>query len=270
MTAIAHYEELHAWLELRTATPAERNVLSQVADAERTRYQDPVAALAVLDGAVHTLDARPVVHAQVAIRLYTLRGDVHWDLYQYIDAVADWRAAQAWAGARERAVLDDRVAQTQRHLELMNKERNQDSVYLASPDVGPAAILSGRIAVAYVFVQDRHGDAWGLRDRELALASWGMAEAWLAARARQYGASVRFTRRLFVVDHNAIVRRLQVGYGPWLAHNDLLVARLVTEQLGAPSMMAFLESLKQTAGADQAVMILHIARDDRSLSWRCF
>src|SRR2546430_17383708 len=95
----------------------------------------------------------------------------------------------------------------------MNKERNNRSVYLASPNVGPAAILAGRIAVAYVFVRDRSGGAWGLRDRELALASWGMAEAWLAARARQYGANVRFTRRVVLVERKAAERPLAVGDG---------------------------------------------------------
>jgi len=45
-------------------------------------------------------------------------------------------------------VLEDRVAQTQRHIEKVNPERNQDSVYLAAPNVGPAAILAGAASAA--------------------------------------------------------------------------------------------------------------------------
>src|SRR2546430_13117986 len=114
----------------------------------------------------------------------------------------------------------------------MNKDRTTRSVFLASPNVGPAAILAGRIAVAYVFVRDRSGGAWGLRDRELALASWGMAEAWLAARARQYGANVRFTRRGFLVDRNPQGRRLQVWDGRSFASGHRALARLLAAQLG--------------------------------------
>ena len=270
MIAVRHYDELRAWVELHaTTSPAERNLLAQVSDAERIRYQDPMGALAELDTAVRRLEGGPAMRDRVAARLYTLRGDVFGDLYQYTDALADWQRAQARASPQERMALEQRVAQTQRNLEVMNKERNNRSVYLASPNVGPAAILAGRIAVAYVFVRDRSGGAWGLRDRELALASWGMAEAWLAARARQYGTNVRFTRRVFLVDRNPEVRRLQVGYGRSFASDDAAVARLVADQLGATSVLGFLYILQYHARADQAVMILHLARDGRSLSRRC-
>lgn len=270
MAGVGHYDDLRGWFDLHVvASPAERNLLAQVSDAERIRPQDPLGSLAQLDVAVRQLESGPAMRDRVATRLYTLRGDVHWDLFQYIDAVADWRRAEAWASQAERRALEQRVAATHTRLEAENTERNNRTVYVAAPNVGPAAILAGRIAVAYVFVRDRSGGAWGLRDRELALASWGMAEAWLAARARLYDANVRFTRRVFLVDRNPEVRRLQVGYGRSFASDDAAVARLVADQLGATNVLGFLYSLQYHARADQAVLILHLARDGRSLSRRC-
>ena len=270
LVAVNHVDELRGWLELHAASsPAERQVLAEVAECQRKRDQDPVGALAVVDEAVQRLEGGPPMPDRLATRLYTLKGDLHWNLYQYVDAVASWRRAETRASSRERLALEDRVAQTQRQVETMNTERNQDSVYLAAPNVGPAAILAGEIAVAYVFVQDDGGGTWSLRDRALALGSWDAAERWLAARAQQYGATVHFTRRLFVVDHNPLVRRLRVAYGRPFLNNDVRVARLVARQLGAPSVLAFLNRLKRTARADQAVIILHIERDARSLAWRC-
>jgi len=270
IVAANHVDELRGWFELHAATsPAERQVLEDVAECNRKRRQDPVGALAMLDGAARQLEVGPAVPDRLATRLYTLQGDLHWDLYQYVDAVASWQRAESRASPREHLVLEDRVAQTQRHIEKVNPERNQDSVYLAAPNVGPAAILAGEIVVAYIFVQDDGGGAWSLRDRGLALSSWDAAEAWLAARARQYGAHVHFTRRLFVVDHNALIRRLRVAYGRAFLNNDVRVARLVVRQLGAPNVLSFLDQLKRTARADQAAIILHIERDARSLAWRC-
>jgi len=270
IVASNHVDELRGWFELHAAnSPAERKVLEEVADCQRQRHENPVGALAALDDAVHRLEVGPPMPDRLATRLYMLKGDLHWDLFQYVDAVASWRRAETRASPRERLALEDRVAQTQRHIEKMNPERNQHSVYVAAPNVGPAAILAGEIVVAYVFVQDDGGAAWSLRDRALALGSWEAAERWLAARARRYGASVHFTRRLFVVDHNALVRRLRVAYGRSFLNNDVRVARLVVRQLGAPNVLSFLNQLKRTARADQAVMILHIERDDRSVAWRC-
>lgn len=270
MAGVGHYDELRGWFDLHVvASPAERNLLAQVSDAERIRPQDPLGSLAQLDVAVRQLESGPAMRDRVATRIYTLRGDVHWDLFQYIDAVADWRRAEAWASREERRALEQRVAATHSRLEAENTERNNRTVYVAAPNVGPAAILAGRIAVAYVFVQDHGGATWGLRDRELALASWGMAERWLAARAKQYGASVSFTRRVYLVDRNPAVRRLRVAYGQAHRRDDDQVARLVADQLGATSVLGFLYALQYHAGADQAVLILHIARDDRSMACRC-
>jgi len=270
LVAANHFDELRGWLELRAASsPAERKVLEKAGECDRMRRQDPVGALALVDSAVRQLEAGPPMHDRLATRLYTLKGDLHWDLYQYVDAVASWERAEARASPSEHVALENRVFQTQRHIEKMNPERNQHSVYLAAPNVGPAAILTGEIVVAYVFVQDQGGGAWSLRDRSLALTSWVAAEAWLAARARQYGAGVHFTRRLFVVDRNPTVRRLRVGWerGSW--NNDARVARLVAQQLGALTVLAFLDHLRHTARADQAVLVLHIQRDDRSVAWKC-
>ena len=270
VVATGHADELRGWFELRAArSPAERKVIEDVAACNRKRRQDPVGALAMLDSAARRLEGGPGMPDRLATRLYTLKGDLHWELYQYVDAVASWRRAETHATPREHLALEDRVAQTQRHIEQMNPERNQHAVYVAAPNVGPAAILAGEIVVAYVFVQDDGGGVWSLRDRALALGSWNAAEVWLAARARQYGASVHFTRRLFVVDHNALVRRLRVAYGRAFLNNDVRVARLVARQLGAPSVASFLDHLKRAARADQAALILHIERDSRSLAWRC-
>ena len=83
LVAANHFDELRGWLELRAASsPAERKVLEKAGECDRMRHQDPVGALALVDSAVRQLEADPPMHDRLATRLYTLKGDLHWDLYQ--------------------------------------------------------------------------------------------------------------------------------------------------------------------------------------------
>ncbi|MBI1422465.1 MAG: hypothetical protein GC149_03290 [Gammaproteobacteria bacterium] len=230
------------------------------------RYQ---AALQTLDDG-HALFAQAQVPDQLHLAYYLLKGKVHWSLWEYIEADQAWSAATRYARtSKQRQVLTKLTHDSRQVVNDINRERDQREVYLASPHVGPAAALKGKIVLVYIFVVDGGGDGWSVRDRGYVLDNWRAAQAWLQTKAQQYGSETRFSQRVFLIDKNPQVNRMRVGdLNTKFRHADDVVT-LVARQLGYPDMLSLSEDIKRQEGADQAMVLLHIARDGRSYASRC-
>lgn len=246
-----------------------RQVTLLSAAEDKYQHQQYPAALRLLDnGRPLFTDAQ--VPGQLKLGYYLLKGKVHWSLWEYVEANQAWRTAEHYANtSKQRHILAQLTQNSLRVVNDINHERNNRDVYLASPQVGPAAVFKGKIALIYIFLVDAGGNAWSLRDRSYVQTTWRTAQAWLQDKARGYGTQVSFTQRLFLVDKNPQIRRLRVGDVTSKFQNVGRVTALVANQLGYPDLLTFIEEIKQQEHADQAMLILHLARDGRSFANRC-
>ncbi len=212
----------------------------------------------------------PAIPDQLMLGYYLLKGKVHWSLWEYVEADQAWQTAEHYARtAKQQHMLAQLTRDSQRVVNDINHERNNRQVYLASPHVGPAAELRGKIALIYIFVVDGGGNSWSLRDRSYVQQTWATAQAWLQQKARDYGSQVSFSQRLFLVDKNPLIKRQRIGDVSSHFKNVNQVVVLLAKQLGYPDMLTFTEQIRQQEHADQAMVMLHLARDGRSFASRC-
>lgn len=242
-------------------------LLREVEDEyQQHRY---AAALKLLETSQSLFTAAPVPD-QLMLGYYLLKGKLHWSLWEYVEADQAWLAAEHYARtARQKHMLAQLTRDSQRVVNDINRERNNRQVYLASPHVGPAAELRGNVVLIYIFLVDSGGNSWSLRDRAYVQRTWSTAQTWLQQKALHYGSQVSFSQRLFLVDKNPLIRRLRIGDISNHFKNVEQVASLVAEQLGYPDMQTLTEQIRRQQHADQAMVLLHLARDGRSFASRC-
>ena len=205
-----------------------------------------------------------------AYQFFYLKGHVHSALWQHLEAEKSWTFALNFATSKQEKKRLKRLVNANRLLvNDINDERLLNSIYRAAPRTGPASTLSGKIAVVYVFLTDGALQSWSLRKRDFVMSSWTIAEQWLILNSNVYNANVEFSRRLFLVDKNPYIKRLQVGDFDSHNQHSAKVAKLVAEHLGYKDILSFIETIKKEEQADQAILIFHLSRDGRSFAQRC-
>lgn len=254
-------------------TAVRRHYVKQLAllRAVEREYQQRhyVAALAQLESQ-RSLFSDNAIPGQLSLGYYLLKGKLHWSLWEYVEAERAWQEARRYAHTtRQQSMLAQLTRDSQRVVNDINRERNKRKAYLASPHVGPAGELRGRIALIYIFLVDAGRRGWSLRDRDYVLSTWHLSQNWLAAKARQYGHSIKFVQRSFLVDRDPQIKRLRVGEVSNKFKNVNQVIALVARQLGSPDLLSFTQKVKQQEHADEAMVLLQLARDGRSFASRC-
>ena len=107
-----------------------------------------LAALSLLEQNETTFTHLPRSQRQILYEFYQLKGHCHAALWQYIEAEGMWHQASEYAvRADDKKRMRDLVQMSRRAINDMNQERNNKEVYHASPHVGPAAMLRGKVAL---------------------------------------------------------------------------------------------------------------------------
>lgn len=233
------------------------------------RQQQYQHALELLEGQSRMFSERQLP-ADVMWRYCLLKGNVHWKLWEYVEAEQSWQQASIYARtSSQHSMVARLISDSQRVVEDINRERNDKNLYYASPHVGPAGELKGKIALIYVYLVDGGGNDWSLRDRDYVQSIWDTAQNWLETKALQYHTNLVFSKRLFLIDKNPQISRLQIGDAGNKYQHVEQVTGLVATQLGYADLMSFIEHIRQEEHADQAMLMFHLARDGRSFASRC-
>jgi len=235
-----------------------------------TRKKQHLAALTLLEQNAAAFDSLPRAQRQMLYEYYQIKGHCHAALWQYIEAEAMWHQAGEYAvRADEKKRMRDLVQISRRAIDDINQERNINEVYRASPNVGPASALRGKVVLIYVFLTDGSMREWSLRERTHTLNTWTMAQSWLSNRAKAYASELNFSQRVFVINKHPVIKRLKVGDQDSGYKNAATVAHLAARQFGHDTILGFINKIKTEEDADQAILIYHIAKEGRSFASRC-
>lgn len=229
-----------------------------------------LSALALLESQQSHFEQLSLQQPRLAYPYFLLKGMVHASLWQYVESEQSWQQAiRLTKDEQQRQRITRLLTASQYMLDDMNSERTLRNIYYASPDVGPAARLNGRIAVVYIFLTDGALQGWSLRKRDFVMNNWSVVEQWLRQNSASYHSQLSFVQRVFLVDKNPYIKRLRVGdFDHQFQHADK-VARLAANGLGFPTIAQFVQSIKQQERADQVIVLFHLARDGRSFASRC-
>ena len=232
---------------------------------------DYLAALSEADQALSVALAQLGLDSIYTARAYTLKAKAQIGLWQYIDAETTIQHALPYADEDLYVDLTLLLAEVQGLITENDTERDEQHIYHASPGIGPARTLHGKVVIAYVFVDDGRHSTWSLKSEQYVMRQLERVERWIEARAREYGISgLRFAKRVFHYDKDPWLRNAlpslniddaQIGYD--------MAQRAVSLQ-GAPSVNAFLYRLIREEAADQAILLLHVNIDKRSFAHRCW
>ena len=232
--------------------------------------RDYLSALAIIDEQHKLFASLPDSDDDQAYQFFYLKGHVHSALWQHLEAERSWTFALNFANSKsEKKRLKRLVAANRMLVDDINDERMLNTIYRATPRTGPASTLNGKIAVVYVFLTDGSLQRWSLRKRDFVMSSWAVAEQWMTINSKKYNSDLDFSQRLFLVDKNPYIKRLQVGDFDNQNKHAGKVAKLVAEHFGYKNILSFLESIKQEEQADQAILLFHLARNGRSFAQRC-
>lgn len=267
--AVIDYFDLSGERKFRAQWVAFFDPFDAAADGLNTG--DYLAALSAADEALAVALANPELGSGYVADAYTRKAQAQIGLWEYIDAEATIRRALPYTDEAGRATLDRMLAEVQGYITDNDTERNEQHIYHASPGIGPARTLHGKVVIAYVFVDDGWHSTWSLKAEQYVLRELDRVQQWFQARGQAYGVTgLRFTQRIFHYDRDPWLRNAlprvhiddeQMGYD---------VAQRAVSLQGARSVNAFLYRLIREEAADQAILLLHVNLDKRSFAHRCW
>jgi len=204
------------------------------------------------------------------VRYWENKGDVHANLWQFIDASYCYRKARETTGSiRLRWRLGKKIDRINQSIQQSNRERNLKDTYHAARSTGPAAALTGKVAIICLYVKLNNTGGWGLKDRTTALRALQIAKQWLQANAAVYGSDLKFVERQFVVTRSPMLSRISIKGEQSVKENIGAIVQWSMKALREPSVLGFLERIRKEESADQSILLLHINDRKRSFAYRC-
>ena len=255
---------------LETSDPRLIELISQINRMQNLNNQGQyLQALSLTEKIEQPILDNPGITSEWRYRYFLNCGDIHWNLWHFVDAEDCWQKAMKEPFQTSRKALQERLRQLSQTLKDANQERTQQLRYDAAPRTGPAAELKGKIAVAYVFVKLPGSDDWSIKNRQAAGNAWLQANRWLSDRARDYQQTVRFSQRLFVVDRHPALKRIKINSDRDAQRQADKIIRVAMNALGAPSARAFIQKIKAQEKADQVILLFHVNQKRRSFAFPC-
>ena len=200
----------------------------------------------VFNSAVEDLRISSIFTNQFKSDVWALKTDFHLRLWQHADA---------------KMSLDV--------VEKANKERDENSSYVASPNVGPAAKFMGEIGIVHLFVEEKTGQSWGLKQRTISLTAMDKAKEWFKKETTKYGKSVNFKQRVYLINRNPAIKRLSLGTDKKRYRYAQAIVKLAVKQLGNNTILSFLNKNKKEMQVQEVMLMVHINKSGRSFAKRC-
>ena len=254
-----------------SSSSAVKRINTQLHEVERLEKEEEFdQAITLIELLAKEVDLSAEFNDAYKAYIWSLKSDLHIRLWQYHDAVAALKNAKPYANPSQMQFINNRSEWLTKALVQANVEREKYIDYIASPDVGPAAIFSGNVGVIHLFVEEKSGQSWGLKQRTVALTAMEKSKAWLKRETSKYGKSVEFTQRVYLVDRNPVIKRLSVGSQQDRYRYSKAIVKVAVKQLGSDSILSFLEKQKVEMRVDEIMLLIHVNKKGRSFAKRCY
>ena len=159
-----------------------------------------------------------------------------------------------------------RIVETKNLINRNQGERKLRQSYLDMRDTGMNKKLTGKVILAYVFVDDNLWSRWSNQDRLNAMSNADIATDWLQKSAKQYAINnLDFEQRFFFLSIPKRINNRNVRDEQYFAY--------ITEQLlnyqKYPDLKTWLNYLTGGDKNSQVALIFHTNNDDRSFARTC-
>ncbi|WP_196138678.1 hypothetical protein [Aliikangiella sp. G2MR2-5] len=225
------------------------------------------AKLMAIQKALKIAERSNVEEKQPLRHLYIMAADIHQERWHMRFALDNLVRAQSLGYERS---TDSRIKQLREYLAKIESERSFNNDYVATRGSGPAKSLTGKVIVAYVFIDDGINTRWSKTAIQRSQQVLGEVEAWNQDKGISYKVEeLSFTNKTFLVQRNPHINRLsKVSYKSPRKEIESFVSAIATG-LGERSIGDFIDKQIQMEEADQGVVILHSNFDQRSFARRC-
>lgn len=226
-------------------------------------------AIAVLNSATREINLSTEFSDQFKSYVWDLKTNLHLRLWQYADAKEAITEALRFADKGQKKNLIKKSDWLENVIEKVNKERNKNTSYLASPNVGPAANFFGDIGIVHLFVEEKTSKSWGLKQRSISLTAMNKAKKWFKKETYKYGKSVNFKQRVYLINRNPAIKRLSLATDKKRYRYANAIVDLAVKQLGGKSILSFLYAQKKAMQVNEVMLLVHINKSGRSFAKRC-
>ncbi len=229
-----------------------------------------LVALPLVDEALRAVTDSVHFDSVLVAQAYQLKARTHLSLWHFVEAEQTLKVGVSYASGLTHEELTYQLEKVQGRIENNDKERHEETVYLALRGLGPARALLGKILVVYVLIDDGVESTWGSRHRTFALAGLNKMQSWIQQQALQYEVGPpSFEERVFHYSKDPWLRSAVRAIGNDNMDIGYDLAKRVAELHGARTVNDMLYQMADEADADQAILLLHVAKKERSFARRC-
>lgn len=211
--------------------------------------------------------------------LHIRAAEIHQDRWHFVYAIASLNEAQALIFDSQ---IEKDIKRLQNHVSLTDQERGLKTQYIATKDTGPAKTLTGRVLIAYVFVDDGITTRWSNKTKFKSQQVLQSIQSWQKEKANQYNVSgLEFVNKTYIARKNPLLKQLKSNrqastqskvdmvtfQSSSKAINQFVIS--IMNSLGAQDVSSFLNREMKKSQVEQAVLILHTNQEQRSFAMRC-
>lgn len=193
--------------------------------------------------------------------------NIHHSRWHIVYAIEKFKVAQSLVYNKN---IDSQIKELRKYLTKVDIERGLNDDYIATKYSGPAKTFSGKILVAYVFVDDGLKTRWSNKTKLRTQQVMALVQRWQSKKAAEYNVDdIEFVNKTFVARKNPNLKAPKlVSFKSSKIDVEQFIGS-VMQSLGENSIGGFIEKQMQKVGADQGVVFLHSNLDQRSFAQRC-
>lgn len=200
-------------------------------------------------------------------QLHLMKADIHEEKWHTHFAIESLLAAQKLKFDRQ---TDRKIKQLRKYIARVEQERNLNQEYVATRHSGPAKTLTGKVLVAYIFIDDGVKTRWSDKSLRRSQQTLRRVQNWQIAQSKRYAVkNIEFINKTYMVQRNPKLKALSSLSDKT---SDEYVEKLVKtamEHLGAKDVEDFIGRQMDLVGADQGAIIFHSNFNRRSFAHRC-
>lgn len=238
-----------------------------VAFKKASQEEDENKKLAAIEYALTMAAAKKIDEKEILQQLNLSAARIYRSRWHVVYALEKYYAAQAHVFKNN---IAEEIKSLESYRDKSESERLLHNDYIAYKYSGPAKTFTGKILVAYIFVDDGIKTRWSNKTKQQTLQSLALVQQWQQQKASDYAVSnIEFINKAFVAKRNpSLIAPKNVSFKSTTAEINQFADSIV-QTLGAKNVGDFIKKQIEIAGADQGVIYFHSNLEQRSFARLC-